>query len=533
MNLFLAAAIVAAATGLAVGAMLLVRRRAPEGSFFEDGDRASGVFGVLATGFSVLLGFVVFLAFSTYDASRAGAEQEALTLVQQVETAQFFPPEAAGTLTGELVCYGRYVVHQAWPRMEEGTFGDTVNPWGLRMLRTVQGVEPRTASEQAAYGKYLDQTSEREAARLDRIHGATGVIPTPLWIVIFFTSVLIFIYMLFFADSGERAKVQALLMGAVVAVIVAMLLLLHFLDNPYNGGVGSLKPVAMERSLRILDECAAHRATRSPVAVRRSREAVNEAAGRNLLELVALLLLAVAAVATAWSSYQANRWNGEQAKTTSKVNATRIAAARASGLANAQTQVDIATFMQWVDAYAHDERRAHCVLRAALPKGIPAGLQSVGREPPAEEPGRAADAVRDAGVPARRHGGGEPARRAGRGASTARPHEHPALVELRPQRRPLFGGALLRRREHEAEHTAPACHVARARLPHLPRDARLGRDVSGQRVGVNGRSSSTPGCTIPTCDSGTSFQAPARSPSGSETTTRVSSESPASSALSG
>jgi hypothetical protein len=84
---------------------------------------------------------------------------------------------------------------------------------------------------------------------------------------------------------------------------------------------------------------------------------VNEAAGRNRLELVALLLLALAAVATAWSSYQANRWNGEQAKTTAKVNAKRIAAARASGLANAQTQVDIATFTQWVDAYAHEERR--------------------------------------------------------------------------------------------------------------------------------------------------------------------------------
>jgi hypothetical protein len=254
VNLFLAAAVVAVATGLAVGAMLLVRRRAPEGSYFEDGDRASGVFGVLATGFSVLLGFVVFLAFSTYDASRAGAEQEALSLVQQVETAQFFPPAAAGALTGQLVCYGRYVVHQEWPQMEEGTLGDSVNPWGVAMFRTVQGVDPKTASEQAAYGKFLDQTSDREAARLERIHGATGVIPTPLWIVIFFTSVLIFIYMLFFADSGERAKVQAVLMGAVVAVIVAMLLLLRFLDNPYHQGVGSLKPVAMERTLRILDE---------------------------------------------------------------------------------------------------------------------------------------------------------------------------------------------------------------------------------------------------------------------------------------
>jgi hypothetical protein len=52
-------------------------------------------------------------------------------------------------------------------------------------------------------------------------------------------------------------------------------------------------------------------------------------------------------VATAWSSYQATRWNGEQAKTSGRVNKTRIEAARASDLANAQQQVDVATFMQW------------------------------------------------------------------------------------------------------------------------------------------------------------------------------------------
>ena len=100
---------------------------------------------------------------------------------------------------------------------------------------------PRTAREQTAYDKWFDQTSDREQARLDRVHGAAGVIPTPLWIVIFFTAVLIFGYMLFFADSNERAKVQAMLMGSVVAVITAMLLLLNFLDNPYHTGVGSLQ----------------------------------------------------------------------------------------------------------------------------------------------------------------------------------------------------------------------------------------------------------------------------------------------------
>lgn len=76
---------------------------------------------------------------------------------------------------------------------------------------------------------------------------------------------------------------------------------------------------------------------------------------RNWVELAATILLAFAAVATAWSSYQATRWNGEQAKTSSRVNKIRIEAARAAGRANAETQVDIATFIQWVDAYAQDQ----------------------------------------------------------------------------------------------------------------------------------------------------------------------------------
>jgi hypothetical protein len=84
---------------------------------------------------------------------------------------------------------------------------------------------------------------------------------------------------------------------------------------------------------------------------------VSDAHKRDWIEVAATLLLAFAAVATAWSSYQATRWNGEQAKTSSQVNKARIEAARASGLANAQQQIDVATFMQWVDSYARDETR--------------------------------------------------------------------------------------------------------------------------------------------------------------------------------
>ena len=254
MNVALATLVVAVFTALAITAMLVVRRGAPEGSRFSDGDRASGVFGVLATGFSVLLGFIVFLAFESYDQSRTGAEAEALVLAQQVQTAQFLPQPAGDRLTGQLVCYGRSVVFNEWPRAEAGERSDEINPWGVELFRTLKTIQPRTASEQSAYDKWLEQTSEREAARIDRIHGAVGVIPSPLWVVLLFIAAVIFVYMLFFADRGEGALTQAVLMGSVVSVLAAMLLLIQFLDSPFREGVGGIRPVAMERTLRIMDQ---------------------------------------------------------------------------------------------------------------------------------------------------------------------------------------------------------------------------------------------------------------------------------------
>ena len=257
MNLVWAILIVVGAVCVTVAAMLLVRRRAPAGSYFQDGDRAAGVFGVLATGFSVLLGFIVFLAFSSYDQSRAGAEAEALVVTQQVETAQLLPQPIAQKLTGDLVCYARSVVHAEWPRMQNGTLAEGFNPWAVAMFRTIQSYEPVSNRQQAAYGQWLSQTSAREEARRDRIHGAVGVIPASVWIVLFVIGAVIFAFMLFFADPEEGPTTQSMLMGAVTVVIVTMFLVIHALDSPFHPGVGGLRPVAMERAQGNIDRALA------------------------------------------------------------------------------------------------------------------------------------------------------------------------------------------------------------------------------------------------------------------------------------
>jgi hypothetical protein len=70
------------------------------------------------------------------------------------------------------------------------------------------------------------------------------------------------------------------------------------------------------------------------------------------LELVATVLLALAAIATAWASYQSSRWHGKQAQAQSASIAARVDSSTSAAEANRQIQIDVALFTQWIDAYA-------------------------------------------------------------------------------------------------------------------------------------------------------------------------------------
>ena len=277
MSLLWGIVVVVVADAIAIAAILFVRRRAPEGSYFTDGDRASGVFGVLATGFAIFAGFVIFLAFTTYDDSRAGGEAEALVVVQQFETAQFLAAGYPGSTDrparllralrrprGVAADGGRR------PRRRHQSLG------GRALPDDPQSPTRRPCHEQTAFAKWLDQTSDREEARRDRVHGAAGITPTTVWIVLLLTAAIVFFYMLFFADSAEMKRSQAMLIGSGTTIVVVTLLAIHALDNPYRRGLGSIRPVAMERSLRILERgaCGARRRSDDPVRRRRQRDDV-------------------------------------------------------------------------------------------------------------------------------------------------------------------------------------------------------------------------------------------------------------------
>jgi hypothetical protein len=255
VNPLFAIAIIAVAVAASIALMLVVRRfAAPSGGFFTDADRAAGVFGVTGTGFAVLLAFVIFLSFSSYDRAREKASVEAVAISQLFRTARLFEPEARRELQDQLICYARAVVHDEWNTMRDERESPLVLGWLAQIEQSIDAIEVTGEKERVAYGHWFDQAAERREGRRGRLAEAEPLVPWLVWLALFLGGVLIVAYMCFYADPAEPAVAQALMMGAVTAMVVAGMLVVRFLDRPYEDVSGSIEPAAMTTSLRRMED---------------------------------------------------------------------------------------------------------------------------------------------------------------------------------------------------------------------------------------------------------------------------------------
>jgi hypothetical protein len=73
------------------------------------------------------------------------------------------------------------------------------------------------------------------------------------------------------------------------------------------------------------------------------------------IEICEAIVLATVAVATAWSGYQAARWDGRQAELYGTASTTRIRADELLTLGGQQKLLDVATFNTWIQAREQGE----------------------------------------------------------------------------------------------------------------------------------------------------------------------------------
>ena len=253
MDLWLAALIIVGAAAVSATGMLIVRRRAPEGTYFKDPIPAGAVYTVAGTAYMVIVAFVFFVAFESYHAANTDAQDEATAILAMFHSVGPFDPEARARLQGQVVCYAREVVSEEWPAMREGKTSPVVDARVTALEESAEQISISGAKQLAAYDQWFALNEERRRGRQGRIGESEGLVPPVIWLILIIGAVVVIASVVLFADAREAAVTQAVMIAGVAIIVVSGLVLVRFLDQPYEDKSGSIKPTAMERALAQMD----------------------------------------------------------------------------------------------------------------------------------------------------------------------------------------------------------------------------------------------------------------------------------------
>jgi hypothetical protein len=248
MNIFLAAAIIFGAVAIACLLMFAIHRLGTRDVFLADTTRGAGVYGVAGTAFAVLLAFVVVVAFEQYNNGKTASRAEADAVIELFRSADYFPRRDSREIQGDLVCYGQAVADQEWPAMGEGQDEPVpaVEQWVVRLQDAYQRLPVRNLRAQAAFASIIELRDDRIDARRERLAQAGTTVATPVWFVLILGALVNIGFVLLFIDRrNESFLAQASLIATVTMIVVAGLVLVWFLDHPYEGQSGSIEPTEM------------------------------------------------------------------------------------------------------------------------------------------------------------------------------------------------------------------------------------------------------------------------------------------------
>ena len=248
MNLLLALAIVVAAAVVAALLMAALRRHL-QGPVLSDPARGTPMLTLVGTAFAVLLAFITLAAFQTYNGAKSGAASEATSVLEMFRTAEFYPADQRDELRSDLVCYSRAVVSVEWPAMGDGHGSPLVDHWIAEYRTLFAHLDLASARAREGFLEVLNEARGRTDGRQERLEEARPSVPTPLWLVLVLGGIVAIVLQLAMADRRERLVVQCGMIAGVAAIVSAGLLLVWFLDHPYEGRTGSIQPTEMQRTL--------------------------------------------------------------------------------------------------------------------------------------------------------------------------------------------------------------------------------------------------------------------------------------------
>jgi hypothetical protein len=243
--------IVAVATVVAVGGLVLVQRLYSTERRKQHNDVAGFIYAVLGVSYAVLLGLMLIAVWEQWNAAQDVASDEANELAGIFWFAHALPQPEGRHIQELARSYAEVVVEEEWPLMEQGR--SSPKAWDtLDELRgTILGLDPPTGAQLVRYNQVLEQLHALGDARRERLLAASEGLATILWVVLIGGGVITIAFTYLF--GLDNTVVHTLMVAALAMILSLSLFTVAALDYPFKGDV-RIHPAAFEQVLERFQE---------------------------------------------------------------------------------------------------------------------------------------------------------------------------------------------------------------------------------------------------------------------------------------
>jgi hypothetical protein len=233
-------------TAIAMCGPVLIRRRVALERLTTNNEIAGFKFATVGVIYAVLLAFAVIVVWERFSDAEAAVLQEAGASATLYRLSTGPEPETAATRAA-LSNYLKIAIEKDWPRMEkEEASGEATKALDELYAAAIR-MSASGSRQQPVLTEIFKQLDLLTQARRTRLHLATGIVPTMLWVVLFCGAVLTVGFTFFFGTENLAAQVM---MTAILSTIVFMgLLVIVSINHPFTGPV-HIESEPLERVLK-------------------------------------------------------------------------------------------------------------------------------------------------------------------------------------------------------------------------------------------------------------------------------------------
>lgn len=222
-----------------------------------DGSRDSRLTDAIAFvggAYGIVLGLLLVFAVQHFVDTRQASREEAITAAALFSAVEPFDAEPRDQVRRDLVCYVRALATDDWAaaRVTDPTGSENASAYGLQMQQGVQELPLDTVSQENSHFYATEAVLKLVSERQLRLLYANPEIPAIVWVVIL-VAAMVFTGLMAYHLRDDQA-VARVAIGSTTVVLVVITTALVMLDRPFVGLGAALQPVALEGTLRQIQD---------------------------------------------------------------------------------------------------------------------------------------------------------------------------------------------------------------------------------------------------------------------------------------